>query len=272
MSSDFISISSPTVVFKNVTKQYPSKSSNRKLRRQKVTAVRNASFVAEQGESIGLLGQNGSGKSTLLKMVAGAEVPTSGQILVSSQPTLLGVSAAMVPTLSGAKNIYLGCLAMGMSSQEAEEAFADIVQMADIGEAIDRPMNTYSSGMGARLKFAIGTAASPELLLVDEALSTGDSGFASKAEARMQALLDRAGSLFLVSHAAQTIEKNCKRAIWMNFGEIVADGESEVVCQQYRTWVQYRVKEEYEKADALLKEVADSYISPEIFFDSEMIL
>lgn len=271
MSNRVISVDSPTVVFRGVTKQFDSQSKDRTKRNQKINAVLNASFVASQGESIGLLGQNGSGKSTLLRMLAGAETPTYGQVVVSSQPSLLGVSPAMIPHASGAINIRLGCLAMGMTPDEVESVYPEIVAMADIGEAIDRPMSTYSSGMGARLRFAIGTAGSPELLLVDEALSTGDSAFAKKAEARMQSLLDRAGTLFLVSHAAQTIEKNCARAIWMHNGEIISDGVSKDVCKQYRTWVQYKVKDDKESAEKVLSEAVNSYCVPSIAFDMELI-
>lgn len=270
MYDEVQSVGEPCVVFSNVSKAYPSNSSRAKLRRKKVKAVQRASFVAAKGESIGLLGQNGSGKSTLLRMVAGAEQPTAGLIRVSSQPTLLGVSAAMVPHLSGEKNIRLGCLAMGMTPEESDEAFSDIVEMTDIGDAIYRPMDTYSSGMAARLKFAIGTAGNPELLLVDEALSTGDSAFASRAEARMQEMIDRSGTFMLVSHAAKTIENNCQRAIWMHFGKIISDGPSEIVCGQYRTWVQLRTEDRNKEADALIRKTKSEYVKPAIVFDADI--
>ena len=265
------SVSDPCVVFSNVSKEYPSNSSKKRLRRSKVKAVRDASFVARKGESIGLLGQNGSGKSTLLRMVAGAEQPTGGVVRLSTEPTLLGVSAALVPHLSGEKNIRLGCLAMGMSLEQCDEALEDIIAMTDIGDAIYRPMDTYSSGMAARLKFAIGTAGSPELLLVDEALSTGDSAFASRAEERMQKMIGRAGTFFLVSHAATTIERNCARSIWMHYGEIISDGDSKTVCAQYRSWVQLRTEKRNDEADALIDKVRRAYVRPRIIFDSEIV-
>ncbi|MTE11064.1 ABC transporter ATP-binding protein [Corynebacterium aurimucosum] len=265
------SISDPCVVFSHVSKEYPSNSSKKGLRRSKVKAVHDVSFVARKGESIGLLGQNGSGKSTLLRMVAGAEQPTSGIVCVSTEPTLLGVSAALVPHLSGEKNIRLGCLAMGMSLEQYEEVLDDIITMTDIGDAIYRPMETYSSGMAARLKFAIGTAGSPDLLLVDEALSTGDSAFSSRAEERMQGMIARAGTFMLVSHAATTIERNCMRSIWMHFGEIISDGDSETVCGQYRRWVQLRTEKRNDEAEDLINEVRAAYVCPTILFDSEII-
>lgn len=266
-----VAVAAPAVVARNVWRDYRSLSSKKSLKRQKVKAVRNVSLAALQGESVGLLGQNGSGKSTFLRMIAGAEKPSSGSVFVRSQPTLLGVSAALVPHLSGAKNIRLGCLAMGLSPEESDAVFEDIVQMADIGDAIYRPMDTYSSGMAARLKFSIGTANSPELLLIDEALSTGDQAFAAKAEARMQKMLDGAGTLFLVSHAAKVVERNCKRSVWLHEGEVVADGPSEEVCHHYRTWVQHRADQNMDKADALLEEVRSSYKEPIILFDKEVI-
>src|SRR5699024_1297082 len=137
-----------------------------------VNALRGVSFAARHGELIGIVGQNGSGKSTLLRMMAGLEAPTTGTILTSSTPILLGVNAALIPDLSGVENVTLGCLAMGMTPDEAEAALPEIVELAGIGRSIYRPMRTYSSGMGARLRFAIAVSARPEILLIDEALST----------------------------------------------------------------------------------------------------
>lgn len=268
---DSQSVHDPTVVCRNVSKEYRSFSTVRQKRREKVRAVVNVNLVASRGESIGLLGQNGSGKSTLLRMIAGTDSPTRGEIFTTSHPTLLGVSSALVPTASGAKNIQLGCLALGMKPDEIDEVYGELVELVDLGDAINRPLNTYSSGMGARLKFAIGTASSPEILIVDEALSTGDAAFASRAGDRMKKLLDGAGTLFYVSHAAKSVESTCDRALWMDQGEIVADGDSESVCHAYRSWVQYRTTGENEKTDRLLRDTRRSYLPPQIILDSEIV-
>lgn len=189
-----------------------------------VRALSGISFVARSGEQVGLVGQNGSGKSTLLRIIAGLESPVKGRVLAESTPVLIGVNAALVPDRSGEENIRLGCLAMGLTPEQAEAAVPDVKELAGLGKSIFLPMKTYSSGMGARLRFAIATAANPHILLIDEALATGDAAFRERSEARMQRLRDGAGTVFLVSHAAQTIEETCTRAIWLNHGRLVLDG------------------------------------------------
>ncbi|MDU2590831.1 MAG: ABC transporter ATP-binding protein, partial [Atopobium sp.] len=164
-----------------------------------VDALKDVSFAVRPSESIGLIGLNGSGKSTLLKLIAGVENPTSGEILVRSQPMLMGVNAALQGNLPGETNIYLGCLALGMSPSEATEQIPLLAEWTELGDAVKRPMSTYSAGMKARLAFAISTAVKPEILLIDEALSTGDAAFGWKARARMNEVLERAGNLFFVS-------------------------------------------------------------------------
>lgn len=266
-----VSVSEPSVVCRNVTKEFRSFSSVRSKRREKVVAVKDVSLVASKGESVGLLGQNGSGKSTLLQLIAGIDACTSGSIYATAPPTLLGVGSALVPSISGRKNIELACTAMGMSKNEIDEIFPELIELIDIGDAIDRPLNTYSSGMSARLNFAVGTASSPEILIIDEALGTGDSAFASRAGNRMAKLLEEAGTLFYVSHAAKAVEETCERAIWMHFGEIVADGPSSEICDLYRTWVQMRSTDRDDDAEDLLATTQSAYQKPEVIFDSEVL-
>ena len=181
-----------------------------------------------------LLGRNGSGKSSLLRVVAGMLPATSGRVLSDGNPVLLGVGAALVPRLSGARNVVLGTLAQGLSREEVRVRFDEIVAFAGIGEAIHRPMNTYSSGQAARLRFAIGTALRPRVLLVDEALGTGDEEFKMRAEARLAELRSTAGCVVLVSHSLQTLRDTCTRALWMDGGELVADGPVDEVVAEYR--------------------------------------
>lgn len=232
-----------------------------------VDAVSDVSLVAYPGESIGLIGVNGSGKSTLLSMIAGGQAPTSGNILTSSQPTLMGVSAALQPALSGEHNIYLGCLSLGMKPADAKEQVAYITEWTELGDAIKRPMQTYSSGMSARLAFAIATAVNPEILMIDEALSTGDATFGAKAEKRMRELLEKAGNLFLVSHAIGQIEQNCKRTIWISKGKIVADGKTEDVSPQYHEWARLMGKDDKQPAHAFLESVQNEYRCPLILLE-----
>ncbi|GAA2736832.1 ABC transporter ATP-binding protein [Pedococcus aerophilus] len=218
-----------------------------------VKAVDDVSFVARAGEAIGVVGHNGSGKSTLLRVMAGLETPTKGRVLAHSTPSFLGVNAALMPELSGMENVRLGLLAMGMTPKEVREAIPDVVELAGIGRSVHLPMKTYSSGMGARLRFAISAAARPEILLIDEALATGDAASKERSEARMAQIREQAGTIFLVSHAAQTIEEMCTRAIWLHQGEMVLDGPAYETARAYRWWAWNIAKGETAKADVLLE-------------------
>lgn len=217
-----------------------------------VKALQNVSLVAHQGDAIGIVGLNGSGKSTLLRVIAGAEKPSGGRVLATATPVLIGVNAAMVPEMSGADNVTLGCLAMGMTPQEARNALPDVVDLSGIGRSVHLPMRTYSSGMGARLRFAIAAAARPEVMLIDEALATGDAAFKERSEERMNQLRAGAGCVFLVSHAAKTVEETCTRAIWLHEGQVVIDGDAYDVAQKYRWYAWNLAKGNPEKAAGLL--------------------
>lgn len=219
-----------------------------------VRALKGVSLVARAGDAIGIVGLNGSGKSTLLRIVAGLERPARGFVMAKSMPVLLGVNAAMVPDLSGRENIRLGCLAMGMTPEQVADAIEDVVEVSGIGKAVHHPMKTYSSGMAARLKFAIAAASKPEVLLIDEALATGDAAFKERSEERMQQLRENAGCVFLVSHAAKTVEETCSRAIWLHQGRVVMDGPAYDVAQKYRWWAWNLAKDETTRAASLLED------------------
>ncbi|TGD08490.1 ABC transporter ATP-binding protein [Brevibacterium sp. S111] len=229
-----------------------------------VRALRGVNFVAREGEMVGIVGANGSGKSTFLRNVAGVEQPDRGRILVRFQPLLLGVSAALQPALSGSENVRLGCLAMGLSPEEATDAFDRVVELSALGAAIHRPMGTYSSGMGARLRFAIALAARPKILLIDEALSTGDATFAERSERAMDELLAEAGTVLLVNHAAKVIQELCTRAVWMHKGEILMNGPAEAVAEKYRWWAWNVAKGKEDIADKLLQDVVSNAVKEEI--------
>lgn len=199
-----------------------------------VTALKEISLVVERGESVGIIGRNGSGKSTIMKLISGQVAPTSGSIFASSTPILLGVNAALVPELSGDQNVVLGCLAMGMDFREIADRFDDIVELSGLGSAIYLPMKSYSSGMASRLRFAIAAAVNPEILLVDEALNTGDAQFASRSKVRMDELREQAGCVFIVSHSLDTIRDMCTRVLWLDKGELIMDGEPMETTQSYK--------------------------------------
>jgi teichoic acid transport system ATP-binding protein len=219
-----------------------------------VDALTGVSFVARAGEQVGLVGRNGSGKSTLLRVIAGLERPTAGQVLAQSQPVLIGTNAALVPDLSGMQNARIGCLAMGLTPEETDASVPDVVELAGIGRAIHLPMKTYSAGMAARLRFAIATAARPHILLIDEALATGDAAFRSRSEERMQRLRDGAGTVFLVSHDARTVETTCSRALWLHDGRVVLDGRAADVAKRYRRWAYWTAKDRPATAASIFEE------------------
>jgi teichoic acid transport system ATP-binding protein len=198
-----------------------------------VHAVRGVSLTAYNGEAIGLIGPNGSGKSTLLRSIAGLMSPSQGAVWTRGQASLLGVSAAMMGAMSGDQNILLGCLAIGMTPEEIDEQYDAICAFADIGDAVHLPMSTYSSGMSARLRFAIAAARAPDILLIDEALATGDAEFRRRSEGRINEMREKAGTVFLVSHGLGIIRKTCTRAIWLEDGKIVVDGEATAVVEAY---------------------------------------
>nr|WP_084464884.1 ABC transporter ATP-binding protein [Microtetraspora fusca] len=211
----------------------------RVLRRQgrpqmkEVHAVKGVSFVARHGEAIGIVGRNGSGKSTLLRAIAGLLPPHKGAVYTDGQPSLLGVNAALMKELTGERNIVLGCYAMGMSPNELREKYDEIVDFSGIGEFVQFPMSTYSSGMGARLRFAISSAKTHDVLLIDEALATGDREFKKRSQKRIKQMRESAGTVFLVAHNLDVIEETCSRVIWLHKGKIKMDGDPTEVLAAY---------------------------------------
>ncbi|AIA07209.1 techoic acid ABC transporter ATP-binding protein [Streptomyces noursei ZPM] len=215
---------------------------NRIIRRRpsvgvrEVHAVKGVSFTAYKGESIGLIGSNGSGKSTLLKAVAGLLPAERGKVYTHGQPSLLGVNAALMNDLTGEKNVVLGGLAMGMSREQIRERYDEIVDFSGInekGDFISLPMRTYSSGMAARLRFSIAAAKDHDVLLIDEALATGDRAFQKRSEARIRELRKDAGTVFLVSHNNKSIRDTCDRVLWLERGELLMDGPTDEVIKAY---------------------------------------
>ncbi|MBB4917588.1 ABC transporter ATP-binding protein [Streptosporangium saharense] len=200
---------------------------------KEVHAVRGVSFVSYHGDAIGIIGRNGSGKSTLLRAIAGLLPPHSGAVYTDGQPSLLGVNAALMRELTGERNIVLGCYAMGMTPAQVREKYDNIVDFSGIGEFVQFPMSTYSSGMGARLRFAIASAKAHDVLLIDEALATGDRDFKRKSQERIMQMREEAGTVFLVAHNLDVIEETCNRVIWLHKGKIKMDGDPKTVLAAY---------------------------------------
>lgn len=204
----------------------------------KVTAVRNVSFSVFQGEAVGIVGTNGSGKSTLLRAVAGLIPAASGRVFVSSSPALLGVNAALMPSLTGERNIMIGGLALGLERHEVKDNMDSVAEFSEIGDFLHFPMSAYSSGMGARLRFAINTIKSPDILMIDEGLATGDAAFMKKSLTRLEEIKENAGTIFFVSHGLQAVRDMCTRALWLDQGELIMDGDVDEVADAYHAFTQ----------------------------------
>jgi teichoic acid transport system ATP-binding protein len=202
---------------------------------REIHAIRGVSLLVREGEAVGVVGANGSGKSTLLRAIAGLIAPASGAIYTRGSPALLGVGGALIPEASGERNIELGCLAMGMSPAEIRQVRASIIEFADLGEFISMPMTTYSTGMSARLRFAIASAKPREILLIDETLATGDAAFRRRSERRLQELRKQASTIVLVSHSSRAVSETCTRTIWLADGRIEMDGPTARVLDAYNS-------------------------------------
>lgn len=220
-------------VFGTGKKAKGSSKIKRKGRVREVRAVRGVSFVVYEGETIGIIGSNGSGKSSLMRAIAGIRPASSGAVYSFAQPTMLGVGAALLPNLSGEKNIILGGLAMGSSKKEVAAQKQSIIEFSGLAEHIDLPMRTYSQGMSARLRFSIAAARKHDILIIDEALAVGDRSFRLKAEAKIRQMRAEAGTVFLVSHNMKSIQDTCNRVIWLEKGELRMDGDPKTVCDAF---------------------------------------
>lgn len=216
-------------------KEYFVKLLKGKLMFNEFYALKDVSFSVEPGESVALIGRNGSGKSTMLKAIAGVMKPSNGTVSVyGSVAPLIELGAGFDPDLTARENIYLNGAVLGYDRKFMEQHFNSIVDFAELWEFIDVPVKNFSSGMVARLGFSIATEVKADILIVDEVLAVGDYAFQQKCVERMNALLDGQTTLIFVSHDINTVKALCKRAIWIDGGRIVMDGESATVCDAYQ--------------------------------------
>lgn len=198
-------------------------------------AVRHVSLEIKRGETVGIIGRNGSGKSTLLQMICGTLQPTSGTLDVRGRiAALLELGAGFDPDFTGRENVYMNGAIIGLSKAEIDERFDTIAAFADIGQFIDQPAKTYSSGMYVRLAFAVAINSDPDILVVDEALSVGDEAFQRKCFARIEEIQARGATILFVSHSAQSVVKLCDHAVLMDAGEAILQGSPKLVVSQYQ--------------------------------------
>lgn len=215
-------------------KEYFIKLVTRKLHYNEFWALTDVSFEVEEGERLGILGFNGAGKSTLLKVIAGVLKPTKGKVSVKGViAPLLELGAGFDMNYTGAENIYLYGATMGYSRKYIEERYNEIVEFSELGEFIDVPVKNYSSGMRARLGFAIATAVDPEVLILDEVLSVGDAKFRIKSENKIKSMFDKGVTVLFVSHNTAQVRRLCTKAILLDHGKIIANGDVNEVCDIY---------------------------------------
>jgi len=201
-------------------------------------ALDGLTLTIRQGERVGIIGRNGAGKSTLLQMLAGITTPTSGSMTVSGKVTaVLTLGTGLRDDLTGRQNIYLEGEALGKTREQLDLHAEAIIEFAELGKFIDLPLRTYSTGMKARLAFAMITQIEPEILIIDEALSVGDAAFAVRASRRISELCARGGIVLIVSHSMQSIRELCNRCLWLDKGRLVMDGEPDAVTHAYQETV-----------------------------------
>jgi ABC-type polysaccharide/polyol phosphate transport system ATPase subunit len=197
-------------------------------------ALRNVSFDIGKGENVAIVGSNGAGKSTLLSLVAGLSVPDEGSVSVNGRvAALLELGSGFSPDLTGAENIMLNAALLGLSRKKAREAFEPIVEFSGLGEFIDEPLRTYSSGMVMRLAFSVAISIDPDFLIIDEVIAVGDQAFQAKCFEKIFELKNAGKGFLCVSHATALVQKLCDRALWLDHGELMMDGPVADVIAAY---------------------------------------
>ena len=202
---------------------------------QEFVALHDVSFNVERGETLGIVGRNGSGKSTLLQIICGTQTPTTGQVNVNGRvAALLELGSGFNPEFTGRENVFLNGMVLGLSWEEIEQRFESIAAFAEIGDFMERPVRTYSSGMYVRLAFAVAINVTPDILIVDEALSVGDEAFQRKCFARINRIRENGATILFVSHSASTVVELCNRAVLLDGGELLAMGSPKYIVSRYQ--------------------------------------
>lgn len=240
--------SKPAIILENVSvryrlpserigtlKEYAIRLLQRRLKHREFWAIKDLDLNIQQGEVFGIVGDNGAGKSTLLKVISKVLRPTTGRVRIYGKiAPLLELGAGFHPELSGRENVFLNGALLGYSHDEMNQVFNEIVEFSELAEFIDAPIRTYSSGMYARLGFAVATAHQPEILIVDEILSVGDEAFQRKCTDRIAGFRENGATVLMVSHNLDLIAGMCNRAAWLDHGKLIHMGNAEEVVAKYR--------------------------------------
>lgn len=231
-----------------------------KNRADEFWALRNINLEIPKGQTLGIVGRNGSGKSTLLQIIVGTIAPTSGQVLVSGRiSALLELGSGFNPEFTGRQNVFFNGQLLGLSQQEIEARFDEIAAFADIGDFIEQPVKTYSSGMFVRLAFAVATSVEPDILVVDEALAVGDAAFQRKCFQRLQSIQERGGTVLFVSHSSASVLELCNAAILLDRGELLIYSQPKFVLDKYHKLIYAPAEEE----QAIREEIRACYLQQE---------
>lgn len=199
-----------------------------------VRALDDVSFRFEDGDRIGILGHNGAGKSTLLRVLSKVYEPTSGKAIITGKiGSLIDITLGVDPECTGLENIFLRAAYLGINKKQVRKNLDEIIDFSELGDFIDMPLRTYSTGMHLRLAFSVSTILRSDILLMDEWLSVGDENFRIKAEERMKSLIDNSSILILASHSESLIKAMCNKVIWMEHGKVKAIGQPDFICSQY---------------------------------------
>lgn len=216
-------------------KEYAIQLLKRNVRFHEFNALNQVDLEVSDGEILGIIGRNGAGKSTLLKVISRVLIPTEGRVRIRGHVSpLLELGAGFHPELTGRENIYLNGTLLGHTRRDIDSRLPEIIEFAELGDFIDAPLRTYSSGMIARLGFSVATAWKPEILILDEVLAVGDEVFRQKCRIRMENFRDQGTTTLLVTHDSNTVETLCARAVWLDHGQVQAIGPSREVVSLYR--------------------------------------
>lgn len=228
-------------------------------------ALRDVSFDIARGEILGLVGRNGAGKTTLLRLLTGVTLPTTGAIDIRHRmAAILELGSGFHPEFTGRENVFLGGAVIGMDDDQIREKYDSIVEFAELGPYMDMPFKTYSLGMQARLSFSVASSVDPEILIIDEALGAGDGAFIAKCFERIREICDSGATVIFVSHNTYLVQRLCRRAIWLDQGQMVADGDPATIVRDYEALLRTVARDEsMARNRAALARFEDAPVTPE---------